>query len=1107
MDGLDTLRSTNYVSGNNSMRPGSPAVGGMIGGFDMREQGQSARRERPVLEARRWIAATILTVLAGATQVSAQTVCQGQPWLGNNGPEMCIRIRDEGTGDTFFRRVASQTWPENRVVGSYRVALTFSYDIGPGGMGVTIDGDAWRETEGSGWLSIRVDGGTDISIPAGTGSLWLDGWATSVSGAKTGGGAGFRRSSGDVEFVGFPQVIDLGTMDADTFHGDISEIPIQHDQSVAVTNNTALWVPEVGDQIHVPVRTFSGHEPLEFGEPARRWENRTLVPGRIVYELAGTVLAGGDKPLTLAASITSDDTENHLFLNTFDPFAFPVDVTHEFAVANGFLFEIDACLIDVDRAVVPFLWWEDTGPNVWVAEYNDGEVTTNRVEGTVGKDIYGLSCFKTDDGLFLSALNDSAGTLEIYRRTQPGTYDYWAELDAIAIGGTPTAPFFGAAYGSAGSYETYGPGEGHEAILAVGLDNGTLAVVQYQTDTLEVSGIANLGPADGETSAHISAVELESERRAWLNWVNGSQAWTASWDLASGPGTAVKAQVGELEAGYLYPDYQYIGGLTSWDGSSHVIADKSWHVAPRGGLKSTVTELWSYPFSGMGGPVDLFPTEDSEVEGIALGPGGSLRFGLLKRAPEPADVSVPAVARVRGSGAFFTSVMHLANAGDESLGLDITYTPRQGSGGSAATVTHTVPAGVMQTIDDPLEELFGFSGSAGRVGSLQVEVTSGSAADLMLQTVVFARLDSGEEYGQLFPAMRAANIIPAGEKVYLNTTEDPVHNRVNIGLMGAVDGTRFRVTPMDPVGVGLAVPRTFDLDAGDSSQINNLHSTFDLGTAADVVVEVEVVSGSGFAYASVLDGNGDYTGTSDPTTILPVSEGSDKVTLLEIGSIQGLNEFSGSASITNYSNRSATVRADFYQRDISGVSATATMTIAAGDSVGYEDLGADLFGVSGDVGTVVLTATNGTVIGATGREFAVLRDGGQIVGTAGQLISGLTDEDRLGPGATYHFIGLRQQGGASGVERSHFAVFNPATTDGQVTVRLYDGATGALEGERSWTVPSRTLIQVNNVIREINPDHDGAEKRIEVEVNRMVFMNAFRVNPWGDPVTLSPFVH
>ena len=43
------------------------------------------------------------------------------------------------------------------------------------------------------------------------------------------------------------------------------------------------------------------------------------------------------------------------------------------------------------------------------------------------------------------------------------------------------------------------------------------------------------------------------------------------------------------------------------------------------------------------------------------------------------------------------------------------------------------------------------------------------------------------------------------------------------------------------------------------------------------------------------------------------------------------------------------------------------------------------------------------------------------------------------------------------------------------------------------------------MIARINPDHDDREKRIEVVVNGPVHMNSFRVNPWGDPVTLCAF--
>lgn len=470
----------------------------------------------------------------------------------------------------------------------------------------------------------------------------------------------------------------------------------------------------------------------------------------------------------------------------------------------------------------------------------------------------------------------------------------------------------------------------------------------------------------------------------------------------------------------------------------------------------------------------------------------------------PADLAVPAVARVQGSGAFFTSLMHLYNAGVTELELELVFTPREDSGGEVTTVNHTVLAGVMQTIEDPLENLFGFTG-AGRVGSLLITVTSGSADDLMVQTVLFARLDSGEEYGQYFPAFRVADAIPSGRIAYLSTTEDPVVNRVNIGFLAVSTRAYFRVEPVDPLGNALATSEFISLNEGESAQINNIHETFGLGPVADVVMEVKVY-GYGHTYVSVLDGNTAYDGTSDPTTILPVLDGSDEVILLEIGSIQGLNEFSGSASITNYSDFEATVRADFFQRGIGGVTASETLTIPAGDTLGFTDLAGDLFGVFGDVGTVMLTATNDAQIGATGREFAIFRDPeGEIVGTAGQLIAGQTDDDLLLPGRVYHFIGLRQAQVGELIERSHFAACNGNPEPAEITIRLYDGATGVFEGEKVWTVNPETLIQKNNVISRINNQHDDGEKRIEVEVSQPVHMNAFRVNIWGDPITLSPF--
>lgn len=120
-----------------------------------------------------------------------------------------------------------------------------------------------------------------------------------------------------------------------------------------------------------------------------------------------------------------------------------------------------------------------------------------------------------------------------------------------------------------------------------------------------------------------------------------------------------------------------------------------------------------------------------------------------------------------------------------------------------------------------------------------------------------------------------------------------------------------------------------------------------------------------------------------------------------------------------------------------------------------------------------------------------------MTGTAGQLMRGLTEDDLLEPGLVCHGLGLREGGG----ERSHATFFNPGTSAATVEVSLYNGADGAFEGSRSFTVPGEQLEQFNNIIPLVNPGHDGSEKRIEVTVTQPVYGAIFRVNPWNDPVT------
>jgi PKD repeat protein len=473
---------------------------------------------------------------------------------------------------------------------------------------------------------------------------------------------------------------------------------------------------------------------------------------------------------------------------------------------------------------------------------------------------------------------------------------------------------------------------------------------------------------------------------------------------------------------------------------------------------------------------------------------------------EPTSV-VAAVARVEGSGAFFSSRFEMFNAGSDDVLVDAVYTPRDDIGGPARVTSIALPAGVQLEVDDPLGAWFGLAGQETGVGSLMLRVLDGDPASLLTYSVVFARNPDGSEFGQLFPAVAGSGGIASGQSAVMASTSDAAHNRVNVGAMALEGGTRVRFVPVDPLGAPLATARVVELGLGGSRQINNVHQTFGLDPSAeDFLLEAQVLSGRAVAYASVVDGvGGNYPGTNDPTTILPVL-GSERTTLIALGPVSGLNEFSGSASITNLGDDEVVVSAAFFARDdgAGGPSETAVVTLGAGDTVGYRDLVGELFGVDG-VGTVVLEGPPGSSIAATGREFSLLKAAnGTVIGRAGQLIRGLRDSETLVPGAVSHFLGLRQIDASPVPERSNIVAFNPGGEAVRLTLRLHDAASGTFEGEQSYLVPALDLRQVNLVISKINPDQDGDVKRIEATVDGPLFVQAVRANRDGDPVTIDP---
>lgn len=378
--------------------------------------------------------------------------------------------------------------------------------------------------------------------------------------------------------------------------------------------------------------------------------------------------------------------------------------------------------------------------------------------------------------------------------------------------------------------------------------------------------------------------------------------------------------------------------------------------------------------------------------------------------------------------------------------------------------------------------------------------------DPMAQAVIFASLPDGREFGQYFQAMPLDAAQQAGETSLLFTTHDPVRFRVNVGVSAAADDTRVRLTPLGDGAVQLATPHVVELDDGGSAQVNDVDRAWGLGNTPNVMIRVEVLAGAAFPYASVLDGRGQVPGTSDPTTILPVTAGTRQLVLLEMGRIIGLDEFSGSAMVYNHNAAPASVDVSFHERGVPGVSASTTISVPGNGVLGWDDAVGDLVDRTGVVGSLVLEVAGNRPgsISAIGREFAIFSANGQITGTAGQLLPGLASADRLMPGETFHFIGLRDRQTPQGRERSHLGVLNLGSVDVLLSASVF-GADGAFEGMVERTVRAGEQLRVNNVLRAANPSLDDGFKRIEVTADGPLYALAYRVNATGDPVTLRPF--
>lgn len=569
------------------------------------------------------VVAVSLAMLA-ATEVSAQTVCAGSPYLGASGPELCVNVSEDGGASLDFRGPSPITI--NQTIGDYRLNVIITYAVDGAGMGVTIEGTARRTSAGAGGITIRADGGTNVTVPASSGSLVLIGDVTGPSHVQLGGAAGFRHTSGDVVFVSFLVTCDELLFDPGPFECTHDSIPVDPG-AVAATNITVLHVTNVGDIIDIPSTTGVG--PFAALPTGRRWTDIVeLVPGVIPLENRAATLGPGPNSDVIVFTLWNTGVnQNHLGATRVPPPYDGTGATFQTDIDVGPLYGAHrVCTPAPNQAVVPYIRWNVSNYDVFTAEYDGTSWSTAPVAATSSQDYQTVTCFQTTHGLFFKTFNNSTNAIEVFKRGLSGEFESFASFDSSYFSGTPGSPFSGAPIGKAASLGNFGSNLHDSAGITVGLSNGTVEFGRLTTTTPPTLVTTNLGSADGETSVNLG-ISPRGDIVYGVGWQD-QDVLRGGFGLFLEPLSGIETvTLGSIDTGTMIDAYQGIATAMGPDGHFYVGADKFYEIHIDGPGPPAVHQLSDYPYQTLGGPFHLVFPDGAKV-GFGPGPGSQM-LGIL----------------------------------------------------------------------------------------------------------------------------------------------------------------------------------------------------------------------------------------------------------------------------------------------------------------------------------------------------------------------------------------------------------------------------------------------------------------------------------------------
>ncbi len=209
---------------------------------------------------------------------------------------------------------------------------------------------------------------------------------------------------------------------------------------------------------------------------------------------------------------------------------------------------------------------------------------------------------------------------------------------------------------------------------------------------------------------------------------------------------------------------------------------------------------------------------------------------------------IPASALASGAyGSNWVTDVKIYNSSNSNITLRIYFLPTQSNNISAASGDFILESSQTLSIPNILKILFGLTEGVGAI-----LITPQQANSNLLTTSRTYNLTEEGTYGQFIKGYSVNDFITSGEKGYLLGLQKDSRMRTNVGFNSLSEGANLKISLYKGDGTLLA-SKEKALQANSHYQINDIFADLNVSGNSNSYAIVEVLSGSVFSYASVVN--------------------------------------------------------------------------------------------------------------------------------------------------------------------------------------------------------------------------------------------------------------